>query len=100
MFLCPAPLNQLVFDKQTMNESTDNITASEIGIYKTCPKAWSYYKARVPQRNQTELMAGVDYHQAVGEHTRMLKKTKRLIVGLIFLTVTALILLIYLEVSQ
>ena len=83
-----------------MKETTDFITASEIGIYKTCPKAWSFHKSQVPQRNHTELLAGVEYHRTVGEHTLILKKAKRMVSSLIVVTLIILAVLIFFEVTN
>ena len=76
----------------------DKITASEIGIYQTCPRAWGYYKSGVPQRNKTELIAGVDYHQAIGEQTRSIRKIKQYISWIIIILLLSIGFLIWKEI--
>ncbi len=50
-----------------------NISASEIGEYAYCPRAWALKKQGYPSANRREMDEGTEFHQAFGTRDRLIR---------------------------
>ena len=67
------------------------ISASEIGEYAYCPRAWAFKKLGYPSENQQKLSSGTDFHRQFGFRDRMIR-VLRVIIVIAMLIVLALII--------
>ena len=68
-----------------------NISASEIGDYAYCPRAWAYKKLGYPSENRRKMDEGSRYHHKFGARDRMIR-VLRIIVIIAMLVLLALII--------
>ena len=67
------------------------ITASEIGTYAFCPRAWALEKRGYRSSNRKQLEEGTAFHQAFGRRERLIKDLK-VIAFLVLLVVLTLLI--------
>ena len=68
-----------------------NISASEIGEYAYCPRAWAYKKLGYPSENRKEMDKGSRFHHEFGMRERLIR-VLRVIVIIAMLVLMALII--------
>ncbi len=68
-----------------------NISASEIGEYAYCPRAWAYKKLGYPSENRQEMDKGSRFHHEFGVWDRLIR-VLRAIVIIAMLVLLALII--------
>ena len=49
------------------------ISASEIGTYAFCPRAWALKQLGYPSDSQKQMDSGTKYHQAFGTRQRLIR---------------------------
>ena len=60
------------------------ITASEIGTYTFCPRAWALGKRGYPSDNRQAMNEGTAFHQAFGIRTRLIRLAQVLLIAVMF----------------
>ncbi|GEM_PF-3214895 len=68
------------------------ITASELGAYSYCARAWRYQRNHAPNANQKNMEIGARFHRSVWLQITLLKILRA---GLILCIAAALILIIW-----
>jgi len=70
------------------------ISASELGAYLYCKRAWSYQKRGLASQNQAELESGSAYHRRHGRKVRLAALLKAAAFLFFLLAVGVLIFLV------
>lgn len=65
------------------------ITASDIGLYAFCPRAWTLKQLGYKSGNLTRMEAGTVYHEAFGRRLRLNRTVRRALWVLLLLVLTA-----------
>lgn len=65
------------------------ITASEIGLYAFCPRAWTLKQLGYKSGNLNRMEAGTRYHDAFGRRLRLNRTARRVLWFLLLLVLTA-----------
>ena len=79
-----------------MSSTRKNLTASEIGTYAFCPRAWALKKLGYPPDNRQALDEGTAYHHSFGMREHAFREAKVMLI-LIMLCAAALILRYFLK---
>lgn len=65
----------------------DKLTASEIGSYCTCARAWSYQRRGFAPENQSALAAGTRYHRQYGQKLSFFHAVRMVLIALLILVI-------------
>lgn len=83
----------MIQKQNTMQKKTSpgRVSASELGVYETCRRAWWYQRRGLLRSNARELESGQAYHHRIGLKLLLLR-TARLLLMLLFVLSAAIIL--------
>ena len=70
-----------------------NISASEIGEYAYCPRAWAYKKLGYPSENRREMDKGSRFHHEFGIRDRLIRVLR-------FIVIIAMLVLLVLIIRR
>ncbi len=73
-----------------MSAHRKNLTASEIGTYVFCPRAWALKQLGYPSDNLQAMNEGTEFHHRFGMRARII----RILQALLFLVIICLAVLI------
>ena len=80
-----------------MGHRDDIISASEIGTWCYCKRAWHYQQLGRPSANTDERVAGSRYHRA---HFRKLRSAQRQLAAARIIAITCVILLAVIGIAD
>ena len=68
-------------------DSKETISASDVGLYTYCPKAWQLKRQGYASSNRESLIRGSQYHESFGRRLHFFQLLQAILIVLIVLVV-------------